>query len=107
MRSQTHAPKPDFSSLEQQAPSLPDKSISEDSKLSLDFVNVATLKVRYDRFGNMIDKKKRQQQVSFRDRIEKTQKLYDLIMFDQFKLELVQKQNLKQRETQNLCCQIQ
>ncbi|CAK66162.1 unnamed protein product (macronuclear) [Paramecium tetraurelia] len=107
MRSQTHAPKPGFSSLEQQAPSLPDKSISKDSKLSLDFVNVATLKVRYDRFGNMIDKKKREQQVSFRDRIEKTQKLYDLIMFDQFKLELEQKQNQKQGETQNLCCQIQ
>ncbi|CAD8110525.1 unnamed protein product [Paramecium primaurelia] len=107
MKSQSHAPKPDFSSLEQQAPSLPDDGISHDSKLSLDFVYEITLKVRYDKFGNLIDKKKRHQQVSFRDRIEKTQKLYDLIIFDRFKYELVQKQNQKQRETQNLCCQIQ
>ncbi|CAD8075732.1 unnamed protein product [Paramecium primaurelia] len=107
MKSQCSAPKPDFLSLEQQPPSLPDDGISHDSKKSLDFVNEATLKVRYDKFGNLIDKKKRQQQVSFRDRIEKTQKLYDLIVFDHFQIEQVDKQNKQLRQNQQLCCKIQ
>ncbi|CAK82660.1 unnamed protein product (macronuclear) [Paramecium tetraurelia] len=107
MKQQYYAPKPDFCLLEQQPQSLPDDGISHDSRKSLDFVFDATLKIRYDRFGNLIDKKKRQQQVSFRDRIEKTQKLYDLIVFDYFKIEQIDKQKKQLRQNQQLCCKIQ
>ncbi|CAD8123185.1 unnamed protein product [Paramecium sonneborni] len=107
MKSQTQAPKPDFCLLEKQAPLLPDDGISHDSKKSLDFEKDKTLKTRCDRFGNLIDKKKRQQQVSFRDRVQKKQKLYDLIEFDYYELELDYKKNIKQRDNQKKCCQIQ
>ncbi|CAD8121494.1 unnamed protein product [Paramecium sonneborni] len=107
MKSQSQAPKPDFCLLEKQAPSLPDDGISQESKKSFDFQKDEILKTRYDRFGNQIDKKKRQQQVSFRDRIEKKQKLYDLIEFDYFELELDYKENLQLRNNQKQCCQIQ
>ncbi|CAD8208899.1 unnamed protein product [Paramecium pentaurelia] len=106
MKQELVAPKPYFSILKQQQPSTPDDVLSYNSSKSMKLLNNATLKVRYDRFGNVIDKKRRDHQISFRDKVTKQQRVYDLFVFDQFKYEYLQIENSKQQK-KTRCCSIQ
>ncbi|CAD8213593.1 unnamed protein product [Paramecium octaurelia] len=107
MKQERVAPKPQFDILKQQQPSTPDDVLSYTSSKSMKLSNDATLKVRYDRFGNVIDKTRRDHQVSFRDRVTKQQKVYDLFLFDLFKLEQLQIENRKKQQKKGWCCSIQ
>ncbi|CAD8125770.1 unnamed protein product [Paramecium sonneborni] len=104
------APKPQSEILIQQIPSSPDDGLSYNSSKSIRFLNDAhlkvPLKVRYDRFGNIIDKKRREQQVSFRDRVTKQQRVYDLFQFDLFQFEKLQVES-SQKQKRAVCCVIQ